>query len=69
MAGTVEVILVCLFSGGIPFLILHFLYGISAWAGLALETLWECSDCHNSTDADILPEDFPRCVYSPSLVC
>ena len=40
VAGTVEVILVCLFSGGIPFLILHFLYGISAWAGLALETFW-----------------------------
>ena len=39
-AGTAEVILVCLFSGGIPFLILYFLYGISAWAGLALETFW-----------------------------
>ena len=39
-AGTAEVILVCLFSGGIPFLILYFLYGISAWAGLVLETFW-----------------------------
>ena len=35
-AGIVEVILVCLLSGGIPFLILHILSGISAWAGLAL---------------------------------
>ena len=39
-AGTVEVILVCLLSGGIPFLILHILYGISVWAGFALETFW-----------------------------
>ena len=35
-----EVILVCLLSGGIPFLILHILYGISVWAGFALETFW-----------------------------
>ena len=33
-AGTVEVILVCLLSGGIPFLILHILYGISVWGGI-----------------------------------
>ena len=39
-AGIVEVILVCLLSGGIPFLILHILYGISVWAGFALETFW-----------------------------
>ena len=39
-AGTVEVILVCLLSGGIPFLMLHILYGISVWAGFALETFW-----------------------------
>ena len=39
-AGIVEVILVCLFSGGIPYLILHFLYGVSVWAGLVLETFW-----------------------------
>ena len=39
-AGTVEVILVCLLSGGIPFLILHILYGISVWVGFALETFW-----------------------------
>ena len=39
-AGTVEVILVCLISGGVPFLILDFLYGISVWAGFALETFW-----------------------------
>ena len=39
-AGTVEVILVCLLSGGIPFLVLHILYGISVWAGIALETFW-----------------------------
>ena len=39
-AGIVEVILVCLLSGGIPFLILHILYGISVWVGFALETFW-----------------------------
>lgn len=39
-AGIVEVIFVCLLSGGIPFLILHILYGISVWAGFALETFW-----------------------------
>lgn len=39
-AGCTEVILVCLFSGGIPFVIVHFLYGISVWAGFALETFW-----------------------------
>ena len=39
-AGIVEVILVCLLSGGIPYLILKFLYGISVWAGFALETFW-----------------------------
>lgn len=39
-AGCIEVILVCLLSGGIPFVILHFLYGISVWAGFALETFW-----------------------------
>ena len=39
-AGTVEVILVCLLSGGIPFLILHILYRISVWVGFALETFW-----------------------------
>ena len=39
-AGIVEVILVCLLSGGIPFLMLHILYGISVWAGFALETFW-----------------------------
>ena len=45
-AGTVEVILVCLLSGGIPFLILHILYGISVWAGFALETFWCLSLIH-----------------------
>ena len=40
VAGVAEVILVCLLSGGIPYLILHFLYGVSAWAGFALETFW-----------------------------
>lgn len=40
MAGIAEVVLVCLLSGGIPYLILHFLYGISVWAGFALETFW-----------------------------
>lgn len=39
-AGCTEVILVCLLCGGIPFLIVHFLYDISAWAGFALETFW-----------------------------
>lgn len=39
-AGAVEVLLVCLISGGIPFLAVRFLYGISAWAGLCLETFW-----------------------------
>ena len=40
VAGVAEVILVCLLSGGIPYLILHFLYGVSTWAGFALETFW-----------------------------
>ena len=39
-AGTIEVILVCLLCGGIPFVILHFLYGISPVAGWILETFW-----------------------------
>lgn len=40
--GVLEVILVCALSFGIPFLAVRFLYGISVWAGLALETFW-CS--------------------------
>lgn len=39
-AGTAEVILVCLLCGGVPFIILHFLYGISPVAGWILETFW-----------------------------
>lgn len=35
-------VLVCALSFGIPFLAVRFLYGISVWAGLALETFW-CS--------------------------
>lgn len=38
--GCLEVLLVCLFSGGIPLLILHFLYGSLPWAGFVLETFW-----------------------------
>ena len=40
--GFLEVLLVCALSFGIPFLAVRFLYGISVWAGLALETFW-CS--------------------------
>ena len=40
--GVLEVVLVCALSFGIPFLAVRFLYGISVWAGLALETFW-CS--------------------------
>lgn len=40
--GIFEVVLVCALSFGIPFLAVRFLYGISVWAGLALETFW-CS--------------------------
>lgn len=38
--GAVEVLLVCMLSFGIPFLAVRFLYNISVWAGLALETFW-----------------------------
>lgn len=38
--GMVEVLLVCVLSFGIPFLAVRFLYRISVWAGLALETFW-----------------------------
>ena len=39
-AGIVEVILVCLLSGGIPFLILFIFFGISVWAEYSLEAIW-----------------------------
>lgn len=39
-AGTIEVILVCLLCGGIPFVVLYFLYAISPVAGWILETFW-----------------------------
>lgn len=38
--GMVEVLLVCVLSFGIPFLAVRFLYRVSVWAGLALETFW-----------------------------
>ncbi|MDD7220648.1 MAG: adenosylcobinamide-phosphate synthase CbiB [Clostridia bacterium] len=40
LAGGVEVLLVCILSGGIPFIILYYLYRLSPWAGFALETFW-----------------------------
>ena len=38
--GVLEVLLVCLFSGGIPFLILYYLYLLFPTAGFVLETFW-----------------------------
>lgn len=38
--GVVEVILICLLCGGIPFLILYFLYPAFPAAGFALEMFW-----------------------------
>lgn len=38
--GILEVLLVCLAGGGIPFLVLSFLYGVMPWAGFVLETFW-----------------------------
>lgn len=38
--GCLEVLLVCLFCGGIPLLILCFVYRIRPWAGFVLETFW-----------------------------
>ena len=38
--GFVTVVLICLFSGGVPFLVLHYLYRFSTVAGFVLETFW-----------------------------
>lgn len=38
--GVVEVLLVCILSGGVPLLILYAFYSVSPWAGFALETFW-----------------------------
>ena len=38
--GCVMVLLVCLFSGGVPFLVLHYLYRFLPAAGFVLETFW-----------------------------
>lgn len=38
--GVLEVILVCLFCGGIPLVVLYLLYRYCPWAGLVLETFW-----------------------------
>lgn len=40
LGGLLEVILVCLFSLGIPGVILYILYEHLPWAGLVLETFW-----------------------------
>lgn len=40
LGGTLEVLLICLLSGGIPFLVLFGLYKISAPAAFLLETFW-----------------------------
>lgn len=38
--GLLEVILVCLICGGVPLLVLTFLYNLMPWAGFVLETFW-----------------------------
>lgn len=38
--GCLEVLLVCLFCGGIPLLVLCLAYEIHPWAGFVLETFW-----------------------------
>lgn len=38
--GLLEVILVCLICGGVPLLVLAFLYNLMPWAGFVLETFW-----------------------------
>lgn len=40
VGGTMEVFLVCLFSLGIPFVIIKFLYEVYPIAGFVLETFW-----------------------------
>lgn len=40
--GFLEAALVCGICFGVPFAVLHFLYGIQTFAGLALETFWCC---------------------------
>lgn len=40
LGGALEVLLVCLISGGIPLLAVRFLYGIHPMAGFVLETFW-----------------------------
>lgn len=42
LGGFLEVLLVCLFSFGIPWIILGILYRHLPWAGLVLETFWCC---------------------------
>lgn len=38
--GVVEVLLVCILSGGVPLVILYALYCVFPWAGFALEVFW-----------------------------
>lgn len=38
--GFVIVVLICLFSGGVPLLVLHYLYRFLPVAGFVLETFW-----------------------------
>lgn len=38
--GVVEVLLVCILSGGVPLAILYALYCVFPWAGFALEVFW-----------------------------
>lgn len=38
--GTVEVLLVCVFCGGVPLGILYALYSVFPWLGFALEAFW-----------------------------
>ena len=38
--GFVMVVLICLFSGGVPLLVLHYLYRFLPVAGFVLETFW-----------------------------
>ena len=38
--GFVTVVLICLFSGGVPFLVLYYLYRFLPVAGFVLEVFW-----------------------------
>lgn len=51
--GLLEVILVCLICGGVPLLVLTFLYNLMPWAGFVLETFW----CYQLLAARSLKEE------------